>query len=475
MPKTQVNLDPPKPSNVQEDGLISHQSCACPHQSITKQLLSSTNSHTMKLFAFGSNGSGQLGIGHLDDVSIPTPCLFATDIAAADTAQEKTNLTDILDDDIAHIAAGGNHTLLLTKSGAVYVSGCNIDGRCGPQYHDQDEDGNISHFRRFILNDSITGAQILTFKCVSATWEGTIAVASTPQSRGMQKEDKVYVCGPSPKGTLTYDTAAPIQPGTSVSNFPPEGTNITSLSSSMAHTIAILSNGDVYGWGGSRKGQLGAKSRDSKIVCQPMKVDVPFLVKGGACGREFSVVWGFTGEVCVFAESKMKWGVMEIPRILLGSGDSDQDACGGVRGRIPFASAGIGASWHGVYVHVAPASGLNPVNGTDAQQDADSASHPHPGSIIAWGRNDRGQLPPLSLPSTTCLAIGSEHVLALLEEGQVASFGWGEHGNCGPETDPQGNVSGTYNIVPLPDTASAAGERVIGVGAGCATSFMLVS
>ncbi|KAJ5320111.1 hypothetical protein N7508_000394 [Penicillium antarcticum] len=425
----------------------------------------------MKLFAFGSNGSGQLGIGHTEDVSTPSQCLFETDVAETATAQhEKTTLTDILDDDIVHIAAGGNHTLLMTKSGAVYVAGCNIDERCGPQYQDQDEDGNISHFRRFILKDSTTGSEISTFKCVSATWEGTIAVASTPQSQTQllgipEPQDRVYITGLSPKGTLTHDTTTPVQPGTFISDFPPRGTSITSLSSSMAHTIAILSNGDVYGWGGSRKGQLGAGNRGSKIVCQPRKFDVPFPVKGGVCGREFSVVWGSAGDVYVFADSGMKWGVTGIPKVLSGLSDSvgAEDVCGGARGHIPFASAGIGASWHGVYVHVAPASA--------------PASTPilAPGSIIAWGRNDRGQLPPPTLPSTAHLAVGSEHVLALLEHGQVAAFGWGEHGNCGPDTDTQGNVSGTYNIVPLPDTVSAAGERVIGVGAGCATSFMLVS
>jgi protein ATS1 len=437
--------------------------------------------HTMKLFAFGSNGSGQLGIGHTEDVSTPTPCLFETDIAnATDTThQEKTDLTDILDDDIVHIAAGGNHTLLLTKRGAVYVAGCNIDGRCGPRYQKQDEDGNISHFHRFILKDSITGSEISTFKHVSATWEGTIAVASIPQpqyqSPEKETQDKIYISGPSPKGTLTHNTTDPIQPGTSIPNFPPKDTNITSLSSSMAHTIAILSDGDVYGWGGSRKGQLGDRNRDSKIVCQPTKVAVPFPVKGGVCGREFSVVWGPGGKLGVFADSGMKWGITGIPKVLSGFSDSDEDVCGGVRGRIPFAAAGIGASWHGVYVHVAPASGSITASETDTQRDADSAPNPHPGSIIAWGRNDRGQLPPPTFPPTVHLAVGSEHVLALLENGQVAAFGWGEHGNCGPDTDPQGNVSGTYNIVPLPETVSAAGERVIGVGAGCATSFMLVS
>ena len=93
---------------------------------------------------------------------------------------------------------------------------------------------------------------------------------------------------------------------------------------------------------------------------------------------------------------------------------------------------------------------------------------------MAWGRNDRGQLPPPDLPTPAKLAVGSEHAIALLGDGRVAAFGWGEHGNCGPDTDFQGNVSGTYNVISLPE-AVGADRKVVGVGAGCATSWMIVT
>jgi protein ATS1 len=114
----------------------------------------------------------------------------------------------------------------------------------------------------------------------------------------------------------------------------------------------------------------------------------------------------------------------------------------------------IGASWHGIYVHVV----------LGAEKSA---------SLVAWGRNDRGQLPPPGLPEPVKIAVGSEHVLALLEGGEAVTFGWGEHGNCGPDTDESGNVSGTYNVVSLPDSVRV-GAKIVGVGAGCATSWLIV-
>jgi protein ATS1 len=134
----------------------------------------------------------------------------------------------------------------------------------------------------------------------------------------------------------------------------------------------------------------------------------------------------------------------------------------------------IHASWNGVYVHATP----NPVGKGKSMSDEDGTTSTSPsqsGHLIAWGRNDRGQLPPANLTTPSKLAVGSEHVLALLKDGTVAAFGWGEHGNCGSETDARGNVAGTYNAISLPEDVKNEGGKVVGVGAGCATSWLVVS
>jgi protein ATS1 len=156
-------------------------------------------------------------------------------------------------------------------------------------------------------------------------------------------------------------------------------------------------------------------------------------VTDAVCGREFTVLCGDRekGEFVVLGSLGDKWG------ILVGTPATED-----VKGYLK-----MDASWHGVYVH---------------QKDM---------SVLAWGRNDRGQLPPTDLRSAKEVAVGSEHALALLEDRSVVAFGWGEHGNCGPNTDAQGNVKGTCNQVPLPE----GDFEVIGVGAGCATSWIIAS
>ncbi|KAJ5666210.1 uncharacterized protein N7477_008658 [Penicillium maclennaniae] len=381
----------------------------------------------VSLFAFGSNGSGQLALGHKEDVSTPTQCLFSSPV--------------IPDDEIIHIAAGGNHTLLITRRGCVYAAGYNTDGRCGPtpstsiyQSTDSVDEDNLVRFRRVILTDE-TGSPVEFFKCVSATWEGSILIAVDKTN-----EDKIFVLGSSPKGELGLGSGVSSAVDGMSLSLPP-GSGITALASGMGHSVAVTSNGDVFGWGAARKGQLGDSLKGQKIVWTPAKVEgIPFRATAAVCGREFTVILGQreAGEFMVLGDRGNRWGISDLPS-LGGMGYSN-----------------IGASWHGIYVHIAPEPGTSKA------------------PVIAWGRNDRGQLPPPGLPEPVQVAVGSEHVLALLEGGEVATFGWGEHGNCGPDTDEKGNVAGTFSMISLPDSVRAYGAKVVGVGAGCATSWLIV-
>jgi protein ATS1 len=210
----------------------------------------------------------------------------------------------------------------------------------------------------------------------------------------------------------------------------------------MGHTVVVLSNGDVYGWGGARKGQLGESAIAEKIAWSPLKIEgVPFCISDAACGREFTVLCGDSeaGELVVLGAAGDKWEIRAgIPTSGSGTGSGSESVKGYQK---------IDASWHGIYVH---------------QKDR---------SVLAWGRNDRGQLPPDYLQGVKQVAVGSEHVLALLEDRSVVAFGWGEHGNCGPGIDAQGNIKGVCGPVPLPET----GFEAVGVGAGCATSWVFGS
>ncbi|PGH02228.1 protein ATS1 [Blastomyces parvus] len=371
----------------------------------------------MPLYAFGSNGSGQLGIGHLDDVSVPSQCLF--------TQENKENYSNadgieisLESDEPIQIAAGGNHTLVLFKSGAVYAAGTNQNGRCA---HDPDRHPSLLQFSRVSIVGE-DGSCVNRFKAISATWEASFFVDA---ERG-----HLYACGVGNKGELGLgENYVQANSPTRIRDFPPPGDEIVSISSSVSHTAVALSNGEVYGWGISRKGQLGEGNVQKKILWAPQKIeDISFFACQVACGREFTAVAGNTGTGEIAILGSDKWNIISgAPKEIKNY-------------------AMLAASWHGVYVH-----------GQD-------------GSTRSWGRNDRGQLVPLKLPRPTKLAIGSEHVVAIIGSGEVVAFGWGEHGNCGPNTDTQGNVAGRWNEIPLNIEGRST---VTDVGAGCATSWIM--
>ncbi|KAF1982239.1 alpha-tubulin suppressor protein Aats1 [Aulographum hederae CBS 113979] len=348
------------------------------------------------LLAFGSNGSGQLGIGHEDDVSAPTRALLSR------VHLEAPN--------IKTVAAGGNHTLLLSSDGEVFVSGDNSDGRCA-QSTEEDLQSDIKFLTFYLPQQQV---QELYDFC-AATWEASILVT---------KSGNVFSCGTGHKGELGQgEDAVQSKELRPIHGFPPTGTSVIDLAASMSHVVAVLSNGDVYGWGGGRKGQLGTKQN---IIWTPRKIGgIPFKATRAVCGREFTLVAGLPSEGQLAVLGADKWSVVShTPPEIPGWKD-------------------IRASWSSIYVLL------------------------ESGKLLAWGRDDHGQLCPPGLPQIKEVAVGSEHVVALTASGKILAWGWGEHGNCGEQTDANGDVKGKWNEIPIPGQA-------IAIGAGCATSFIEV-
>ena len=348
------------------------------------------------LYAFGSNGSGQLGVGHSDDLNKPAPVLKGDDQS---------------DWNIKQFAAGGNHTLILCEDGSVRATGNNEDGRCGIKTVRQ-----VSQFTEIRLPRSHSGAT-LRAKQVAASWSVSTILCD---------DGRVYVCGYGESGELGLGLEVTNSPALQViPRFPPPGTEIVHLVSGMAHTIAILSNGEVYGWGLGRKGQLG---EPAQISFKPRKVaGLKFLATNAVCGRDFSFIVGkpSSGEVAILGPNGYdRWGIKADAPEKLDDWSS------------------IAAAWCSIYA-------------LKASRD-----------FMCWGRDDRGQLPSEGLPEIQAIAAGSEHCLGLSRTGKVLAWGWGEHGNCGEHTDSRGDVKSTFNEIEVPG-------RVTKIFAGCATSFIV--
>ncbi|OLN85497.1 RCC1 repeat-containing protein C10F6.04 [Colletotrichum chlorophyti] len=358
------------------------------------------------LFAIGSNGSGQLGIGHKEDVSVPKQAIF---------------FPDHEDSPVVKVAAGGNHTLLLTESGNLYWSGDASSGACGLTSNAETEE---PVFQRVQLSKD--GSATGTTSLIAATWEASFVV----QTDGDGKNTKLYSFGAGLKGELGLGELIVRSPSaTPFKEFPPSGTEIVDVAACMGHVVAVLSNGDVYAWGNLRKGQGG---NPEAVVHSPRKIEgVDFQVTRAVCGKDFTCLFGAPASGRVLVLGSDKWNIKS-------SGPSS----------VPEWTD-VGASWGNVYV---------------LKKD---------GELLAWGRDDHGQLPPLNLPKLSKIAIGSEHVLAYTESGDVLAWGWGEHGNCGPQVE-NNDVKGRWNVI-ASSRFIPPGSKIAGIGAGCATSWVTIT
>ena len=348
----------------------------------------------MVLLALGSNGSGQLGIGHQDDVSTPQVCRFQ-----GEGIHKASPL---------RVAGSGNTTLLLFTSGELYQAGSRY---VTDEMHLGESPRKDTCFGR------VDFPEACKVKMISATWNASFIVTEL---------NDVYVNGEGLKGELGLGSdVKSIAEMVKIQGFPPKGSIIVDVHSSITHTVAVLSNGEAYGWGGGRKGQLG---KPDGIVWAPRRFEgVGFEATRVVCGREFTTFFGDTsqGQLAIFGSDK--WGIRsQAPS------------------RVPNCQD-IAATWGSVFV----------------LQDT--------GSLHSWGRNDRKQLAPAGTPSIAFVAAGSEHVVALTRGGHLLFRGWGEHGNCGQAIDHNGDAIDSWDKA---DQSSVSNpERIAGIGAGCATTF----
>lgn len=375
---------------------------------------------THVVYALGSNGSGQLGIGHDQDVSIPRQVLFRPGSEPSST--------------VVKVAAGGNHSLLVTADGKLYWAGDPTTGSSGPLKRDEEADPAAIK-SQFLAQEvglpeaessAMTKTSTAPVKLIAATWESSVIVQA--DTHGCNTVVSTF--GTGLKGELGQGQFIVRTPTiSSLKAFPPKDTEVVDLAACMGHTVAVLSNGEVWGWGNGRKGQLGTGI--ASVVHEPQALEgVDFKVARAVCGREFTALFGSpdSGKLLVLGADKA-----------------------GVKSSAPESIVGwkdVGASWGGIYI---------------LKND---------GTLLSWGRDDHGQLAPPGLPKIRRLAVGSEHVVAMSEDGDVVSWGWGEHGNCGPQVD-KGDVKGRWNTV-ASTKYTPTGSDIVAIGAGCATSWISI-
>ena len=193
------------------------------------------------LAAWGSNANGRLGIGN----------------EFTQAAPQAVNQAGLLaDKTIVQVATGASHTLALTSEGKVYAWGLGTSGQLG--------DNTIISKSSPVAVD-MTGA--MAGKFVKAI------AAGSAHSFALTTDGKIYAWGRYNEGQLgqavlpSANQLTPIEVDTTASSL--AGETVIAISSGNQFGLALTEDGEIHGWGQNSNGQLGdglATQRNSPVA-----------------------------------------------------------------------------------------------------------------------------------------------------------------------------------------------------------------
>jgi len=344
--------------------------------------------------AWGANASGSLGNNSNTSSNIPVA------VTRSGILSSKK---------VSAVATGGAQSFALCSDGTLTSWGLNTSGQLG---------NNTTETTRVpVAVTTTTGA--LFGKTVVATSVGQAHTVVRFSNGGMA------AWGRNAEGQLGNDTTAN-------SNIPVEvfnggvlsGKKVASVSAGAAHNIALCSDGTVVTWGSNSSGQLGT---GTAIVSSIRPINITGL--GALSGKTV---------VAVAAGSNHSLALCSDGRVVAwGRGSSGQLGTGSTGS----SSLPVAVSWTGVMA------------GKDVISIAAGADHNlalcSDGTLVAWGRNDFGQIGNnlsgnLSSPgrvettsgalfskTVISLAAGTNHSLVLCSDGTLAAWGSNAQGQLG--------------------------------------------
>lgn len=407
-------------------------------------------------------------------------------------SQHKTQTSIPLhpDEFILVLAAGGNHTLVLTTQGRVFAAGSNVHGELGlssPSLSSPSstDPGSVStsspppSIQAGFHHIPWTGPSFNPASNQVSHHITHIACTFTA-SIFVSGHTTLYTVGHGPKGELgigedVVNAVTPTKAFDIRDLEEDQSARIETVTACVDHVLVLSGQGVIYGFGSARRGKLAGDglSADGGAIWWSVKRTGMDLGSSGrvrqvVSGREFSVLGSEKGELVVFGrgfEKEIDNGVMSgsISASKREKGQDQKetedvriDATANITTNSPNPPT-IHAGWTSLTLHNHQTSHLT---------GALSSSRP---------TQDRGQRPPPILPKATHLAVGSEHTVALLEDGSMVAWGWGEHGNCGEDVDGRGVVGGgKWNVLWRGGDGEVGKDKVVGVGAGCGSSFFWV-
>ena len=267
---------------------------------------------------------GKLGVGDTEDRLVPT--LLRGELEGRKVLQ---------------VAAGGFHTMCVTEDGSVFAFGYNGSGQLG-------------------VGDTVN-------RLVPTLLRGELdkpvlqVAAGSRHTMFVTVDGLVFACG------FNYDGLLGVG-GTEIRLVPTlvtgqlQGKTAVYAAAGSFHTLCITADGSLFAWGGNSRGQLGVGDKGDRRV--------PTLVTGLQGNQVVHVAAGSNHTICTTADGYVfTWGSGDCGQLGLGEDRSNK--------LVPTLVAGELQNKAAVQV----AAGKN-----------HSVCVAEDGSVYSWAKNDQGQL-----------------------------------------------------------------------------------
>ncbi|CAL1413792.1 unnamed protein product [Linum trigynum] len=344
-----------------------------------------------EIWSWGAGTDGQIGTGKLEDELLPQ-LLHLPSLAASAAGS------------ISMLACGGAHVVALTSGGRVLTWGRGTSGQLGhgemvnclyPKAVNSLEDHVITH--------------------VSAGWS---------HSGFVSDGGCLFTCGDGSFGQLGHGDYSAYSTPAKVSYF--VNNHVEQMACGMRHSLVLLKGSlesQVYGFGSGKRGQLGISVEKIKSANLPRvtagfeDIQITTITANGDHSASLSV----DGKLYTWGRGFSGSPDINVPSCTLPSLSFSQVALGWNHALLLTDDGEVfmlGGNRHGVL--------------SNTEKMMNTAPNHLPGT-------ERVRIP--NGVKVRQIAAGSEHSALLRVDGEVMTWGWGEHGQLGlgstsDETDP---------------------------------------
>ncbi len=209
------------------------------------------------IYGWGLNSDGQLGNGTTTDSNVPVMVTLPSGVKAR------------------AVSAGEDFAVAVGTDGNVYAWGLNSSGQLG--------------------DSTTTNSDVPVLVKMPSGVTATTVFAGPAFALAIGSDGNIYAWGANSTGQLGDSTAT--NSSVPVMVKMPSGVTATAISAGSSFSLAIGSDGNAYAWGGNGFGQLGDSTKTNSSV--PVMVDLPSGVtaKAIAGGRLHSLAVGSNGIV----------------------------------------------------------------------------------------------------------------------------------------------------------------------------------